>query len=74
MQYLTHAVALSSTWKVPHPARFGLAKDTMQLFMWQRDNIRVAHHITDCYERCRVPLMMLLIMRQPSSSSALAAG
>ena len=48
------------------------AKNTMQLVMWQRDMVGVAHDITDCYE---VPLMMLLMMPQPpSSSTALAAG
>ena len=41
-------------------------KNTMQLFMWQRDIVGVAHYIMDCFEGCLVPSMMLLVMHQLS--------
>ena len=33
-----------------YPALFNPAKTTMQLFMWQRDIVGVAHYIMDCFE------------------------
>ena len=33
-----------------YPALFSPAKNTMQLFMWQRDIVGVAHYIKDCFE------------------------
>ena len=32
-----------------YPALFGPAENTMQLFMWQRDTVEVAHYIKDCF-------------------------
>ena len=39
---------------------FSPAENTMQLFMWQRDIVRVAHGIMDCFDVSLVPLLMLL--------------
>ena len=56
-----------------YPALFSPAKNTMQLFMWQRDIVGVAHYIKDCFE------VLGALDDAPddastSSSSALAAG
>ena len=32
-----------------YPALFSPATNTMQLFMWQRDIVGVAHYIMDCF-------------------------
>ena len=32
----------------PYPALFRPASNTMQLFMWQRDLVGVAHYIMGC--------------------------
>ena len=46
-----------------YPALLSSAKNTMQLFMWQRD---LGWHTTSWIVlRCLVPLMMLLMMHQP---------
>ena len=52
---------------------FSPAKNTMQLFMWQRDIVGVAHYIMDCFE------VLGALDDAPDdastlSSSALAAG
>ena len=46
-----------------YPVLFSPAKNTMQLFMWQRNSVGVAHSIMNC---CDVlgALMMLLRMHQ----------
>ena len=36
-------------------AFFSLAENTMQLFMWQRNIVGVAHHIKDCFEVLDAP-------------------
>ena len=56
-----------------HPALFSPANNTMQLFMWQRNIVGVAHFVKDCFE------MLGAFDDAPddastSSSSALAAG
>ena len=33
-----------------YPALFSPASNTMQLFMWQRNTVEVAHFIKDCCE------------------------
>ena len=33
-----------------YPALFSPAKNTMQLFMWQRNIVGVAHFVQDCFE------------------------
>ena len=55
------------------PAMFSPAKNTIQLFMWQRDIVGVAAYIMDCFE------VLGALDDAPddastSSSSALAAG
>ena len=56
-----------------YPALFSPAKHTMQLFMWQRNIVGVAHFVQDCFE------VLGALDDAPddastSSSSALAAG
>ena len=56
-----------------YPALFSPAKNTMQLFMWQRNIVGVAHFVQDCFE------VLGALDDAPddastSSSSALAAG
>ena len=56
-----------------YPALFSPAENTMQLFMWQRDIVGVAHYIMDCFE------VLGTLDDAPddassSSSSALTAG
>ena len=33
-----------------YPALFSPANNTMQLFMWQRNNVGVARFVKDCFE------------------------
>ena len=33
-----------------YPALFSPAKNTMQLFMWQRNIVGMAHFVQDCFE------------------------
>ena len=40
----------TQTVRYRYPALFGPAEDTMQLFMWQPDNVGVAHFVTDCFD------------------------
>jgi hypothetical protein len=54
-------------------ALFGPAKNTMQLFMWQRDIVGVAHYIKG-YLEVLGALDDAPDDRSTSSSSALAAG
>ena len=56
-----------------YPALSSPAKNTMQLFMWQRDIVGVAHHITECSD-VLVALDDAPDDASTSSSSALAAG
>ena len=58
---------------IGNPALFSPAEDTMQLFMWQRDIVGVAHNIMDQSMRL-APLMMFPDFASILSSSALAAG
>ena len=52
-----------------YPALFSPANNTMQLFMWQRNIVGVAHFVQDCFE-----VLGALDDASTSSSSALAAG
>ena len=54
-------------------ALFSRIKDSMQLFMWQRDIVGVAHYIKDCFETLGA-LGDASEYASTSSSSALAAG
>ena len=56
-----------------YPALLSPAKNTMQLFMWQRDIVGVAHYIMDFVEVLGV-LDDAPDDASTSSSSALAAG
>ena len=38
-----------------YPALFSPAKNTMQLFMWQRDIVRVTHYIMDSFQVLGAP-------------------
>ena len=67
------ALLLHRAWQRATTNTVSIAENAMQLFMWRRDIVGVAHCIMDFLE---VPgaLMMLLMMHQVSSSPALAAG
>ena len=56
-----------------YPALFIPAENTMQLFMWQRNLVGLAHDIKDCFE-VLVALDYASDDASTSSSSALAAG
>ena len=56
-----------------YPALFSPAKNTMQLFMWQRNIVGVAHFVQDCFEGLGA-LDDAPDDASTSPSSALAAG
>ena len=56
-----------------YPALFSLAKNTLQLFMWQRNIVGVAYYIKDYYELLGA-LDDVPDDASTSSSSALTAG
>ena len=56
-----------------YPALFSPATNTMQLFMWQRSIVGVAHFVQDCFEELGA-LDDAPDYASTSSSSALAPG